>query len=52
MKKFISNLITATIVTALLWMGTSTIEVISKNLEPNPQYSEYNFYCVLTDITE
>ena len=31
-------------VTLLLWVGISTLEIACKNLEPNPEYTEINFY--------
>ena len=31
----------------ILWAGISWIEVISKNLEPNPQYSPVNLFTLL-----
>jgi hypothetical protein len=41
--------ITSTIsVLLMLWVFFSTIEVNAKNLTPNPQYSDANFFILLT----
>lgn len=52
MKKFISNLITIIIVTLFIWMTASFVEVISNNLDPNPTYSDGNFFCILVEVVE
>ena len=31
----------------LFWIGISWIEIISKNLDPNPTYSAINFFVLL-----
>jgi len=33
----------------LIWLGLSYIEIISKNLSPNPTYSEYNIIVNIVD---
>ena len=48
--KILSNILIALGVALLLWGATSTVEVWSKNLDPNPQYSDANMWVVLTDI--
>lgn len=52
MKKLLSNIITTIIVTVLVWMTASFVEVTSKNLEPNPTYSSWNFFCVAENMAE
>ena len=37
----------AVIVILLLWVAISYIEVFSKNLSPNPQYSPINLFALL-----
>lgn len=52
MKKLISHIFTIVIVAVIVWMTTSFAEVTSKNLEPNPTYSDWNFFCVMETVTE
>ena len=52
MKKLLNTIITAIIVTVIVWMTASFIEVTSKNLEPNPTYSNLNFFCVMEEVVE
>jgi hypothetical protein len=52
MKKLLSNIITAIIVTVIVWMTASFVEVTSKNLDSNPTYSDWNFFCVMETVTE
>ena len=33
----------------LLWFAISWVEVISKNLTPNPQYFDWNMFVLLTE---
>jgi hypothetical protein len=51
MKKFISNAFTLVFVFILTWMLVSTIEVVSKNLEPNPTYSDWNCWEIFVDAS-
>jgi len=44
----LSVLITALAIALIAWFGFSWLEVISKNLEPNPTYSAYNLFVLLT----
>lgn len=44
MLKVLGNIITVVSVLFLVWVGISYIEVISKNLSPNPEYSVINFF--------
>lgn len=43
-KNIISYIITIICILALLWVGISYIEVVSKNLSENPQYWSFNFF--------
>ena len=53
MKAKIFSAISWVITLGLLsWMFLSFVEINIKNKEPNPQYSEANFYLVLEDIVE
>ena len=52
MKRIISTLLLALSITLIIWFGCSYIEVISKNLEPNPEYSKYNFFVVVFNTQE
>lgn len=52
MKKLLSTIITTIIVTVIVWMTASFIEVTSKNLEPNPTYSNLNFFIVMENMAE
>ena len=54
MKKFISNAITAIIILVTVWMVASFVEVNTKNLsaEPHREYSDWNFFCVMIEISE
>ena len=36
----------------ILWVGISWVDVISDNLDPNPQHSEYNFFVLFTSLWE
>ena len=42
--KIISFIITTISIIILLWFAISWVEIIIKNVEPNPQYWEYNFF--------
>lgn len=44
MLEVLGNIITAVSILFLVWIGISYIEVISKNLNPNPEYSVINFF--------
>jgi type II secretory pathway component PulC len=52
MKKFISKLISVLLILVTVWFVGSFAEVISKNLEPNPQYSKANMFCILTELEQ
>lgn len=41
-KKFITNMLCIISVIIFIWMVASFLEIISKNTEPNPTYSEAN----------
>ena len=45
--KVIEAIILIVSILLILWAGISWIEVISKNLEPNPQYSPINLFALL-----
>ena len=49
MKKFITNTISIALVALSIWMASSFVEVISKNLDTNPTYSKSNIFVILTD---
>lgn len=42
MIKFISNMIVALSISLFVWFGLSAIEIMVKNLNPNPEYSKAN----------
>lgn len=46
------KLISIISIAVLVWIGTSTIEVACKNLEPNPTYSTYNFWALFFNEDE
>lgn len=46
-SKVLTNLLTIISVALILWFAISTVEVISKNITPNPQYSDANAWVVL-----
>ena len=52
MKKFISTLISVVLILVTVWFVGSFAEVIAKNTNENPQYSEINFFCVLTEFEQ
>lgn len=35
----------------LLWLFVSWAEVVSKNLKPNPTYSSWNAWVLITEVT-
>jgi len=51
-KRTISALLLILSIALILWFGCSYIEVISKNLEPNPEYSKYNFFVIAFNTQE
>ena len=48
MKKVVSNLTNVICVVFLLWLALSYVEIVCKNVRPNPQYSNYNFLIRVT----
>lgn len=49
MKKILSNILTIISVIFILWFALSYIEIISKNLSKNPQYSFWNIFELLVN---
>ena len=49
-KKIISNIFTAGACGVYLWLFVGYIEIISKNVNPGPVYSEYNPWILLFDF--
>lgn len=49
MKKLVSNLIAISMVVVMAWGILSYIEIMCKNLDENPQYSDYN---IIVNFTE
>ena len=47
MKKIIKKIVCIIMVCVLLWGMFSTFEVMSKNLDPHPNYCSYNMYAIL-----
>ena len=45
--QILSTILTTISVVFLLWCAISTVEIASKNLEPNPQYSSINIWVLL-----
>lgn len=52
MKKLLSTTIIIINIVLILWCAVSTIEVASKNTQPNPQYSSINIWAILFPKTE
>jgi hypothetical protein len=52
MKKFISKIISVLLILITVWFVSSFAEVIAKNIEPNPQYSRANMFCILTELEQ
>ena len=50
MKKLVSTIVITLLAMLTIWATVSTIEVISKNCEPNPQYSSTNLWVLLANI--
>ena len=48
--KTLSKIFTATMIIALLWGTLSTIEVMSKNLDPHPEYSSANMWVIFEEV--
>jgi len=42
MKKLLSGLLVTISVAMLIWIGISYIEIICKNMSPNPEYNDNN----------
>lgn len=49
MKKIITNIFLFLSVILILWVVVSYIEVISKNLSENPEYSFWNIFQLLVN---
>lgn len=49
-KTFISNLITLLGVLFVLWAVISYIEIVIKNVTPNPEYFKSNLFILLAGI--
>lgn len=49
-KTFIRNLIIFIVVIMLIWFGLSYFEIIMKNLDNPPQYSQFNLLVWLTNL--
>ena len=52
MKKFISKLVSVVLILVTVWFLGSFVEVISKNTTSNPQYSQANLFCILTELEQ
>ena len=52
MKKLISDIVLAINLALILWVIISTLEVWSKNLKPNPEYSQFNCYSIFIEMCE
>ena len=42
MSKWLSRIVVTVELILLLWGVLSYVEIVSKNMHPNPRYSEYN----------
>lgn len=49
MKKMIERVVIIMMVLVLMWLALSYAEVLCKNLTPNPNYCEWNFFEILID---
>ena len=49
MKKFIEKAICAISAITLIWVAASYVEIISKNLDENPEYSKGNIIVQLVE---
>ena len=49
MKKLLEKTICMISIISMIWMMASFVEIISKNTEPNPTYSEANLIVKLVE---
>ena len=49
MKKVLENIFLTIAIITIFWFAASYIEVISKNLSENPQYSFWNIFELLVN---
>ena len=50
--QILSKILVAISTLLILWAIVSAVEITSKNLNPNPQYSNLNLWAILLDATE
>lgn len=49
MSKFIDKICVGILITFILWIGASYVEILCKNLDQNPEYSDYNIIVYFTE---
>ena len=47
--KIIKTVVLVISIAFILWLFVSWAEVVSKNLKPNPTYSEWNAFVLMTE---
>lgn len=52
MKKFVSKIVSILLILVTVWFIGSFAEVIAKNTTQNPQYSEINLFCLMTEFEQ
>lgn len=52
MKKIMSLVVDTIIIGMLVWGAMSYMEIISKNVRPNPEYSNYNLFIKMTKTVD
>jgi len=50
--KIIENVVLVISIAVILWVFASWAEVVSKNLTPNPTYSSWNAWVILTEVSK
>ena len=48
--KIIENVVLVISIAVILWVFASWAEVVSKNLTPNPTYSSWNAWVLITEV--
>lgn len=52
MKKIITNFFPCVAALFLLWLLLSWVDVVTDNLQENPEHSKYNAFAVLVELGE
>lgn len=51
-KKTIAFITYTLCILMFVWIGGSFIDIVSDNLDTNPQHSEYNFFVLALELNE